>query len=63
MARPHQIFDHISGQQPAHRAAATEMLTGFPEARMTAFAVQNIPEPPADDDVPDEWLRVLGGQA
>ena len=63
MADQHKVLAHGANPLPTHRADSTDILSDYPEARMAAFAAQNIPGPPADDDVPDEWLRVLEGCA
>lgn len=63
MIRPVKIFEQAKGRLPAERSRAQDDIGAYPEARMVALAVQNIPSAPADDDVPDEWLQILEGRA
>jgi len=64
MTRHDKSLARLPAHPPAEeRVAAPDRLDAYPEARMAAMAVRNIPAAPADDDVPDEWIRVLEGRA
>ncbi len=51
-------FQYLKGQPtPETRGGVEDSLERHPDARMI------IPPAYTDDDVPDEWIRILEGQA